>query len=294
MNCFKIAGPRTIAEALAFAAEAGDNAIYISGGTDWLVNGAKKVAGGLLIDLTQVEELTYIEERADHLVMGAGVTFSRIATNPLVWEKARCLAQAAAQIGSTQIRNRATIGGNVANAAPAADGVPPLMALDAEVLAIKGEIRRWVPMGEAVSDLCGGLMPGTLFAAFRVPLLLNSVSAFVKLGSRSTVSVAKLNLAARIQTTEDGRSRNVRLAMGAAAANAFRVTAVEKLWEGRSCEEALAEELAGGLVTQVDRLLAGRASLPYKREAIRGLAYDLVLDIGRAVEDGGRGNGRKA
>lgn len=280
MKGVKIVGPRTLAEVLTCMQEAGNKAVLLAGGTDWIIRQRRGTeAAQVIIDLSQVNELNYIRSADGYLEIGATVTFGQIAASPQIWAEARCLAQAAEQIGSQQIRNRATIGGNVANAAPAADSVPALLALDAEALLVKAGAEKRLAVSEVLPGICGGELAGWLIAGFRIPPFKGARSSFAKLGSRQSVSIAKLNLAMRASLDAGGKIQSAGMAIGAVAGTAIRLPAIEETLIGRSCNGSLAAVLADALVIALDGLIAGRASLPYKRQAVRGLAYDLADDL---------------
>ena len=124
--------PNTIEEAVDFLWKAEGRAKIIAGGTDLVIglrNGDQSPQS--IIDITRIEELRKIEERNGTISIGASVTHSEIASSSLVKKYGKVLSDAASEIGSPQIRNLGTIGGNIMNASPAADTLPPLMVLNA-------------------------------------------------------------------------------------------------------------------------------------------------------------------
>lgn len=264
----------------------------LAGGTDLVIAmHEKRCKPDLLIDLSGVRELDYIRLEQDRLHIGATCTFTRLKENELVRKHALCLAQAAAVVGSNQIRNCATIGGNIGNASPAGDAIPALLALGAlvRVMDSAGNIAELtvdqVITGPGKTSLkCNQVITGIVFPA----LPETYRSAFVKVGSRSTVTIARLNMAmvlnynAAANTVED-----VRVALGAIANKAFRDARVEGLLNGRTVEPRLAGELEETLRVSVQEAIPGRHSLPYKEEAIKGLARDAWQKIfGGVVENG--------
>ncbi len=242
----------------------------VAGGTDLVVHLHRHPEEEPhLIDISSLEELRQIEEVGDALSVGAAVTFSEIGDSPLIRERAGALAMAAAVMGSTQIRNRATLGGNVANASAAADGTSALCALDA--LAVVEDSRgnkERIPVRTLISAPGKTLIgPGRFLRSFLIPPP-GGPSAFFKTGSRRTVTISKLNIAL-------GR----RLVLGALAPAPLDVPEAKALLRGRS-EEAFLD----GLTAAVERAIPTRSSLAYKRSAVRGLGDDLwrfLLEAGR-------------
>lgn len=150
--------PRSIDEALELLAQYAGRARVIAGGTDLLVDMRAAASNPALaeppaihhalVDITCIPELCTIEDDGDSIVIGAGVTHTQIVASPLVQQYATCLVESCGVVGGPQVRNVATLGGNVAHALPAGDGTTSLIALDADVEIIKGGERRWVDIGE--------------------------------------------------------------------------------------------------------------------------------------------------
>ncbi|MBT9135660.1 MAG: Nicotinate dehydrogenase FAD-subunit [Firmicutes bacterium] len=129
MNRSNFVSPRAMFEVLEILA-ADPDAKLLAGGTDLIVQMREgRVSPRTLVDLSRLSELSCIKLRHDTLHIGCMTTFNQVARNPLVVRHAPVLAQAARQVGSVQIRNQGTIGGNLANASPAADSIPPLITL---------------------------------------------------------------------------------------------------------------------------------------------------------------------
>lgn len=130
MGGYKIAGFQRVDDLLRELARTSARTVFVSGGTDFINNSLGENAE-LVIDLSQVGDLKFITDYGPEIRIGAGTTFATIAASPVIQAKACALAQAARQVGSVQIRNRATIGGNIASASPAGDSLPVLAAFNA-------------------------------------------------------------------------------------------------------------------------------------------------------------------
>jgi CO/xanthine dehydrogenase FAD-binding subunit len=275
----RLLAPETVGELVAALAQATPQTRLLAGGTD-LVRTLRRPGSepDILIDLSDLRELAEVRLDGGRLHVGALCTFTQLQWEPLVREHALCLSLAAAQVGSTQIRNVGTVGGNVANASPCADGATALTALDAEVSTLDGSgVTRKRTIGEVVlgpnrtSLGCDEAITGFEFPA----LGPEHRSAFSKIGSRTAVSVARLSCGLVVRyDAASGTLASVRVALGAVGDTAFRAPELEKELEGQPVNEETARLFAEGCVTAVQRSIPGRYSLPYKRHAAVGLAYD--------------------
>ena len=272
--------PVTLDELVAALAKATPSSRLLAGGTD-LVRALRGpvVEPDLLIDLSGLSALSYVRlDGEETLRVGATTTFTELQADPLVREHALCLGLAAAQVGSAQIRNVATVGGNIANASACADSATALTALDAVVTTVDGAGRtKSRPIGEVV------LGPGRTSLAHDEAIVELSFaalsaehrSAFAKVGSRTAVRVARLSTALIVRFDPvAGTLADVRVALGAVGGAAFRAAEVERTLEGRPADEESARLFAAGCVAAVQASIPGRYSLPYKQHAAVGLAYD--------------------
>lgn len=282
---FQLACPTTIIEGIEIITRIQEDVVFINGGTDLVIklrNG--QVRPAWLMDVSQIAELKCIKEVEGRLRIGSGTTFTQISVSSLIREKARCLSQAASQVGSAQIRNRATLGGNIANASPAGDSLPALLALEAWVSILGPEGFRRVSFAELQAGSGAGLQAKELIMEIDFPLWeaqgeARSVSAFAKLGSRTAVSIARLNMAARVEVDSQNRIEKSRWAVGALGRTPFRLEGLEQELQGSRINSDLAGQIADRLTDVVDQAIPGRSSQEYKRYAIRGVAQDLLDDL---------------
>lgn len=221
--------PRSLYDAIEVLAQRAGEMRPVAGGTDVLVKAKDgQQDRGLLFDVTAVPELKGIEERAGHLWIGAASTHTEIMESPLVARWLPALHQACAVIGGPQIRNRGTLGGNLANASPAADAVPPLLAAGAVLELVSANGRRDV----AIDDFYTGyrssaLEPDELIVGVRVPQRPGLRSTFLRLGQRQAQAISKVSLALAM-SFRDGRPDFVRVALGAVAPTVIRALETEK------------------------------------------------------------------
>lgn len=280
MSNMRMKTPRNIEELKQCLREADDKIILLGGGTDLMIHIRKnRIYEGTLLDLKGVNELRGIQLQGSQIHIGANTTFTEMVHHDLLQAHGLCLVEAAARIGSTQIRNVATIGGNVANAFPGADAIPALMALDAsiEVMNGNGEVYE-KPLEEIIlGQRRTSLKSGEVIAGITLPMRNESYkSAFEKIGSRSTVTIAKLNAAILVKVSEqEACIKEAKVVLGALGPKAFASEIAGKVLLEQRVSKELEQEFAQELMNQVDLAIPGRASQAYKREAVRGLANSL-------------------
>ncbi len=228
-------------------AEHGGRAQIIAGGTDLVLQAQRgQSTATVLVDITRIPGLDFIQERDGYIVLGAQVTHAQAARSPLIRQKAGVLAQACASVGGPQIRNVGTLVGNVVNALPAADSAVALFALDAELEVAEAGGRRWLPIaalyggvGVCTLDRCGQMVTAIRFR----PLADGAGSAFERLASRKALTLPILNAAA-VVALDGERFRWARIAVGPVAPTPFRATAAEDSLVGQPVTPAAIAEAA--------------------------------------------------
>ncbi len=229
--------PHTLDEAVSVLATEGGR--ILAGGTDFFPGLGESIADGPIVDISGVPGLQGIEAGETEIRIGGGTTWSELVAAPLP----PCfdgLKSAARQIGSIQIQNCATIGGNLCNASPAADGVPPLLALDAEVeLASAGGRRRMTLAAFLTGYRATALRAGEILAAVIIPRTIDGGgSAFLKLGARRYL-VISIAMVAAVAESRAGRVAQARIAVGSCSAVARRLYDLEELLVGASARPGL-------------------------------------------------------
>ncbi len=224
------ARPDTLPEALALMAARGWR--VLAGGTDLYTATQAEVLSGPILDITALSDLHGITHHDGGVRIGACTTWAQIVAADLP-PALHMLQQAAAEVGGRQIQTAGTLGGNLCNASPAADGVPPLLALDAMVDLLGPDGTRRLPLS---SFLTGprrtALLPGEILTAVTIPAAaLAGQSAFLKLGARRHLVISIAMVAARI-VAENGRVTQAALAVGACSAVAVRLPGVEAVLVG--------------------------------------------------------------
>lgn len=240
--------PQSIQEAAELLARYGGRARVVAGGTDLLLEIRQGVRPPLeaLVDITHIPELRRITQEGDVLIIGAGVTHSEIVRHPLVRARATCLAEGCGVIGGPQVRNVATLGGNVAHALPAADGTTALVALDAEAEVWQGGERRRLPILEMFRGPGESILDPTrdLLLALRVPLQgAGEASAFKRIMRPQGVALPILNCAVWVRLASDGMTiEQARVCIGPIGPTPQRALSVEEVLIGKPYDAALLEE----------------------------------------------------
>jgi CO/xanthine dehydrogenase FAD-binding subunit len=262
----RYARPETVDEALSLLAE--DAWRILAGGTDFYpALGAKPLRENVL-DIDRLTELRGLSETVDHVVIGARTSWTDIvnATLPPAFT---ALKQAALEVGSVQIQNRATVAGNLCNASPAADGVPALLVLDAEVELRSREGVRYLPLGEFIlGNRKIALAASELLTAIRVPKESTAGAAsFFKLGARRYLVISIAMAAVRLDIDAAENICDAAIAVGACSAVAQRLPELENTLMGARAGETLAslarpEHLS--ILAPIDDV---RGSAEYRRAA---------------------------
>ncbi|MBC7259732.1 MAG: xanthine dehydrogenase family protein subunit M [Chloroflexi bacterium] len=224
--------PTELTEALKFLAQYGEKATVLAGGTDLVPRmNYYELKPEVLVYIGNLG-LDYIEQADGKLVIGAATPTAKIAASPLIAEKAAALAEAARLSASPAIRTAGTIGGNLANASPAADLATPLIALGATVVLVSATGEREVP----VEDFFTGpgqtvLQPGELIKEVRVPVRKGK-SVFLKLGRRKAMTLSVVNVAVYVEMEKGQKCVDARVALGAMAPVPLRCKKAEGVLQG--------------------------------------------------------------
>lgn len=267
--------PSTIAEALTIRA-AGECEV-IAGGTDVYPAKVGMSSAADVLDISGIEALDGITRTADVWRIGALTTWTNLlnADLPPAFD---ALKLAAREVGSVQIQNVATIAGNLCNASPAADGVPPLLALEARVELSATSGLRELGLAEFLhGNRRTAMRSDELMTAILIPRDRDTMqSHFIKLGSREYLVISIAMVAAQL-TIENGCIRGPRIAVGACSAVAQRLVKLEHALDGISVDADLAAIVTPNSLTELTPIDDIRASADYRREAAAAL-------VRRAIE----------
>jgi CO/xanthine dehydrogenase FAD-binding subunit len=280
--------PRSLAEA--YAGLADGQGRPIAGGTDLMValNGDIGETPTRIVDLWHIDALRGIAVDGDSISLGALTTYAEIRWSALCHEHLPILVEAAATIGAAQIQNRGTIGGNAANASPAGDTLPVLLAADAEFVvgSVRGE--RSVPAAAFwPAYRQTALAPDELLVRIRVPLLAGREMRFRKVGTRRAQAISKVVIALGWRDGSPIEPRTaatpwtgVRLALGSVAATPIRAIDTEAALEGRPPTPETADLAAETLAGELEPIDDVRSTAGYRRLVAARVLHRLIREAG--------------
>ena len=258
--------PRTLNEAVDALGEPG--AQVLAGGTDFYPALGERWISTPVVDITAVREIKGIAREKDYFRIGGGTTWTKVLQTPLP-QCFDALKSAAREIGSVQIQNRGTVAGNLCNASPAADSVPPLLALDAEVELASSSGTRRVPLAEFIVGNRKTLRAaGEILTAVIVPRTVEDApSVFLKLGARRYLVISIAMVAAVVSVNEQGRVRYARVAVGSCSVRAQRLTALEQVLLDKPADAGLAALVSPEHLSSLSPIDDVRATAAYRRDA---------------------------
>ncbi|AFL66663.1 FAD binding domain-containing protein [Desulfurococcus amylolyticus] len=279
--------PSTLGEALKLLGELAGKARILAGGTDLVLDlKIKRYNVSDLIDISKLNELRYIIDEGDRIRIGALTSIQEIADSSVIAEKAPSLKKAADEFAYWQIRNMATIGGNLCNASPAADTAPPLLVHGALVKTASIEGERTIPITEFFKGpRQTALKPSEILVEVVIPSKPQPPwrHAYYKLGRRRghDISVTSIAIAASIDA---GVFQDIRIALGSMAPTPVRARSVEVFLKGEKVSESVIEEAIEKLSSDVKPISDVRASAEYRLHVSKALLKDMLLKL---VKGGG-------
>ncbi|TEU08524.1 xanthine dehydrogenase family protein subunit M [Candidatus Bathyarchaeota archaeon] len=286
---FEYHAPETVEEVIELLMEHGEEARLLAGGTDLLVKMKQRLLEPRhLINLKKIDGLNGIEERHDGVHIGAVTRLRDLERSEVIRDRLPLLHEAVKAVGSVQIRNMATVGGNICNASPSADAALALIALDAKIDIAGSKGMRRLPLEEFF------LGPGqTLLEAGEMlvnivvsPPAPGSGSAFIKLG-RTSLDLATISIAT-ILTLKKGAVDLCRIAMGAVAPTPLRAREAEEFLKGKELTGEVLSRAAKLVSEAISPITDIRSTAEYRRAASKGLTLDALTRAAKAA--GGSGS----
>jgi CO/xanthine dehydrogenase FAD-binding subunit len=282
-EAFDFYQPRSLREASQLMAEHGPGGRFLAGGTDLVI--AMKEKGLLpkyVVDLKRVPGLSGIRENSDgSITLGALATMYEIETSPLIQKKYPFLAQSAAEVGSIQIRNRATIGGNMCNATPSADTAPALIALNASAKIAGAAGERSISLEEFFKGPGLTVMSADeILTDITIPKTGSRlVGEYIKFSPREMMDLAYVGVAVAYDLGEkENRCEGVRIVLGAVAPTPIRAKRAEAELEGKVLTEELAEK-AGAIAAEEAKPISDvRSSAEYRRAMVGAMTKRALLN----------------
>jgi carbon-monoxide dehydrogenase medium subunit len=259
--------PEDLAEALRVKAQYGADARVIAGGTDLILRMRDNVLSPkLLLDLRRLS-LGTISVRAGDMCLGAYVTHAQLMASVEVGSTFPALVEACRWFAGPPIRNRGTVAGNIVNASPAADLVPPLVAYGASVVLVSASGERTLPLSEFFTGPGKTVMkPDEILREVVVPLPPRATAAtFTKLGQRQSMAISIVNLSTRLTLAPGGRVSEARIVLGSVAPTVIRASAAEALLVGEEPSAERFEQAAKRAGSEVSPITDVRSSGNYRR-----------------------------
>lgn len=274
--------PRNISELSEALRIKSENTYILAGGTDLNIKLIKdQIFDFKIIDISKLEGFKSIEVNDDVIKIGACVTMTDIENSEIIKNEIPALVSAAESVGSTQIRNRATIGGNLANAAQCGDTIPVLFSYDAdvEILNSAKEIRH-----EKVRDFVVSIGKTSLNSDEVITSIIikrgDYISGFSKVGSRKTVTISKINCCGKFLLNKDSVISEAEIYMGAVGIKPIKAELIENELKGKILQD-ININFEDIIKAQIEKFIPNRSSKYYKGIAAIGLIDDLLANLRR-------------
>lgn len=292
MNVLDFTAPATLEEALRIKQQRGADARVIAGGTDLILRMRDQVfSPALLIDLRRTS-LDAISLTSDEMRLGAYVDMSQVLASADIARMFPALPSACREFAGPPIRNRSTLGGNIVNASPAADLVPPLIAYDASIVLSCAGGDRVLPLAEFfVGPGQSVIEPEEILTEIRLPVMPSITAAtFIKLGQRRSMAISQVNLTTRLTLDESATVSDARIVLGAVAPTPIRAPAAEGILTGKQLSDELLEQAAAQAGQEISAIADVRASQAYREQMTEVLVRRALRatrdELGRKASSG--------
>lgn len=277
MKEFEYFKPKNLDEALELAKEFKNNKRFLAGGTDLIVRLKDNlIKEDNIIDLTEIDELKGIDENGENIEIGSLVTFSEIIESEILNKNSPLLVLASKKVGSPQIRNKGTIGGNLCNASPAGDSIPPLICEDAELILKSKNGERIVKIFEfflGPGKTC--LREDEILIKIVLKKWKNShIGFFNKLGQRNALTIAIASNCIKIEK-ENGVIKDIKISLGSVAPTVVRAKRVEEaILNLKNLNEDELLKISSLVENEIDPITDVRGSREYRIEVSKYLLYE--------------------
>lgn len=275
--------PQTIEELCEALKQKDKNTYLIGGGTDLIIHFNKKgIFDYNIIDLTKLDELKEINEADEEISIGSSVTMTQIENSIILNKYMPGLIDSVYSLGSQQIRNRATIGGNVANSSQSGDTLPVLFAYGANIEIINSlGIRRI----DKIDNVVEGLEKNNLnYDEIITKIILKkstSKSAFSKVGSRKAVTISKINCCVKLNMNDEMIIVDSTIYLGAVGPKPIRAKIIEDELLNKSINDIQTKDIKEAVYSQIENAIPNRSSKHYKKAAAEGLLADILNKLRR-------------
>ena len=283
----KFESPKSVEEALSILKSESNSSVF-AGATDLIpqILGGRPEPG-LIVDLKNIPSLVNLSFSSGSWKIGAATPVASIKNNEKLTKELPGLSEASALIGSDQIQNRASLGGNVCTASPGADTVPSLMVNDALVVIASNEGSRTIPVADVITGPGSiSLGSGEFIIEFLVPKPPPGTSdAYERFIPRTEMDIAVVDAAARISLDERGHCREAKIAIGAAAPTVIRVPAAERILQGKKINDELLAEVMDEASKACNPINDKRGTIEYRRQVAGVLAKRVILLAEKRASD---------
>jgi carbon-monoxide dehydrogenase medium subunit/xanthine dehydrogenase FAD-binding subunit len=282
MQRFEFYSAQSIQDALCYLSERGDQCKVIAGGTD-LIPALRNedLRPAYVLNILEIDGLRGIRESEEEVWIGPATPFTDMVESDVLNRYFPSLVAAAASVGGPQIRNRGTLGGNIANASPAADVLPAALALESELELQSLHRRRLMGLEKAIEApyrTCFGkdeLLTGIVIRKLKP----GTRSAFEKLGRRNAMARARMNLSLILQQDKHGTISHIRIVPGAVMPVAQQMKKAEEALLGKRPNGALIEEASGRLADEMTEVTGHRWSADYKVPVLRNIFRRILMQM---------------
>ncbi|MBU4350048.1 xanthine dehydrogenase family protein subunit M [bacterium] len=284
--CHYYFAPQKIEEALVILSKYGKEIKVIAGGTDLLVQYYDRLYEiGTWLDLKNIKELQEVKINKNEMEIGAMVSHAQLENSEDIKKYYPVLSQAAADIGSPQIRNRGTIGGNIVNASPAGDLLAPLMAYDAQfkLLSVQGE--KIVPAEEFfIGPKKTILEPAQLLTQIILPLPSErTYGSWIKIGKRKALIIATITLALVVEMAKDNKTvKDVRTCLGSVAPTPIEIKEIRKKMAGKNFEQLDFNQLGQIVEDKISPIDDIRGTREYRKDVAKEIMINALEEIDSA------------
>ncbi len=278
---YKLISPAGLGDALSLLAREPGVWQPFAGGTDLMVLlESGKLPHKNYLNIWNLAALRGIETSADHVTLGALTTYTEIQSQPILRDEFPMLCQAASETGGLAIQNRGTLGGNIANASPAADSPPALLAYNAEVELLSVHGSRWVPYQSFHTGYKQTVMqPDELLARVRLPRLWPDLQHYYrKVGTRKAQAISKVCLAATARVSE-GRVDHIRIALGSVAPIPLRCRKTEDVLQDATLDATIIDEACRQLSEEVVPIDDIRSTRNYRLKVSLNVLNDFLRQL---------------
>ena len=278
-----ITTPKSLQEALALLAN-GDYQI-LSGGTDVVIEARMKAEALRLLNIGSLSELQQITENEEEICLGGAVTFMQIIRHEALQQYFPLFVQACSNIGSTQIRNRGTVGGNIVNAAPCADAMPPLIAYEAKIRLQSQQGEREINAAEfTLKPYQTQIQSDEILVGITIPKPKEKLYfSYFQLGRRNALNITRLSLSALMSVDEQGNIARCRLVDGAMFSRPQRLSPVEDVLRGKPLNDETIALVKAPLAEMIEDAIGKRWSAEYKKPVFLNICRDVLQDIQKQI-----------